>query len=256
VDHSIQEVWSGLRVTIAYILRRGSGAVFPKPLQGSPAERLRDRLAAACTDPRFFVDGGALSFPCFHMYGHDTRFQASFAPLTRETALRLKGRDQHVATAAIDAGLTVTMQPYLVEICADLTWKLRHFPKPEAARKLRQRVRPEDLERALPILAREDDDEDDVCWVIPRPQFNFGSVKPSPITDRDLEPDAPERDEPAIAFFRECEYSDTGYFGNEGSPTEFYVYAALHVEVPPTGAPSRAVPKSTKRHAKRRADRK
>ncbi|MFN7925204.1 MAG: hypothetical protein U0Q16_34220 [Bryobacteraceae bacterium] len=39
-------------------------------------------------------------------------------------------------------------------------------------------------------------------------------------------------DSTAVAHLGEAEYSATGYyFGNEGSETKFYVYAALHVEV-------------------------
>jgi hypothetical protein len=40
---------------------------------------------------------------------------------------------------------------------------------------------------------------------------------------------------PAIAHLHECEYSATGYFGNEGSETDFYTYGALHVAIPPYG---------------------
>ena len=42
-------------------------------------------------------------------------------------------------------------------------------------------------------------------------------------------------DTPAIQLFHEGEYSATGYFGNEGGDTGFYVYAALHVTIPPFG---------------------
>ena len=42
----------------------------------------------------------------------------------------------------------------------------------------------------------------------------------------------PAPDEPAVAHFHECEFSSTGYFGNEGSDTDFYLYAALHLSIP------------------------
>jgi hypothetical protein len=32
-----------------------------------------------------------------------------------------------------------------------------------------------------------------------------------------------------------CEYSATGYFGNEGSDSDFYLYATLHVTIPAWG---------------------
>ena len=48
---------------------------------------------------------------------------------------------------------------------------------------------------------------------------------------------------PALAHLHGCEYSATGYFGNEGSEVDFYVYGALHVEIPPYGTGSRVVGK-------------
>jgi hypothetical protein len=46
---------------------------------------------------------------------------------------------------------------------------------------------------------------------------------------------------PALAHLHACEYSATGYFGNEGSEVDFYVYGALHVAIPPYGKGSRIV---------------
>ena len=46
---------------------------------------------------------------------------------------------------------------------------------------------------------------------------------------------------PALAHLHECEYSATGYFGNEGSEVDFYIYGALHVEIPPYGTGARGV---------------
>ena len=53
----------------------------------------------------------------------------------------------------------------------------------------------------------------------------------------------PDPDLPALAHLHACEYSATGYFGNEGSDVDFYIYGALHVEIPPYGAGSRVVGK-------------
>jgi hypothetical protein len=40
---------------------------------------------------------------------------------------------------------------------------------------------------------------------------------------------AADPDLPALMHLRACEYSSTGYFGNEGSDIDLYVYGALHV---------------------------
>jgi hypothetical protein len=245
VDHTIHKVWSGLRVTLTYILRRGEGAVpAPSPV-GSQTELLHRRLSAALADRRFLPRGGVLAFPCFHMYSHEARFQRAIRPLTRASALKLKGRDQHVAAAAIQAGLTTSLQPYLVESCADQTWQLKRFPAPGARREMSDQVDPWELERVLPVAVAADDVKElGVTWVVPPPQFNFGAKEPEAMSETATESPAP--DMPAIRFFHACEYSATGYFGNEGSDTEFYVYAALHVVVPPFGEGPRQMEKSTR----------
>ena len=52
---------------------------------------------------------------------------------------------------------------------------------------------------------------------------------------------AADADSPVIMHLHACEYSDTGYFGNEGSEIDLYVYGALHVAIPRYGEGSRAV---------------
>ncbi|MBX3232016.1 MAG: hypothetical protein KIT84_20130 [Labilithrix sp.] len=54
---------------------------------------------------------------------------------------------------------------------------------------------------------------------------------PAPMSAEEIDNPVPDR--PAVQHFHGCEYSATGYFGNEGGDTDFYVYAALHVECPP-----------------------
>jgi len=53
-----------------------------------------------------------------------------------------------------------------------------------------------------------------------------------------------DRDLPALRHLHACEYSATGYFGNEGSDTDLYIYCALHVAIPRYGEGSRAVTKT------------
>ena len=52
---------------------------------------------------------------------------------------------------------------------------------------------------------------------------------------------AVDPDLPALMHLHACEYSSTGYFGNEGSEIDLYVYCALHVTIPPYGEGARAV---------------
>jgi hypothetical protein len=63
-------------------------------------------------------------------------------------------------------------------------------------------------------------------------------------------------DLPAIAHLHECEYSATGYFGNEGSETDFYTYGALHVVIPPYGEGPRDAGETPRAQAKAPAPRK
>jgi Domain of unknown function (DUF6398) len=236
VDHSISEVWFGLRVTLTYILRRGRNAArAPLPL-GTATERLRQKLEEALASPHFLPEGGVLGVPCFHMYSQSPVFQKGLASLTDAAARKLKGRDCEVAIAALEAGLSVTLQPYLVETCADDVWRLKRFPSKADRQQLGDQVTPWDLEDVLPISVHPERIEDlGITWVVPPPTFNsLTSPPPHPGAGADAE-------EPALELFHSCEYSATGYFGNEGSETEFYLYAVLQVAIPPVGKGPRKV---------------
>lgn len=238
VDHAIREVFGGLRVTLTYILRRGEGAQpVPQP-PDAPAELLHRRLVTAVADRHFLPRGGILGFPCFHMYSQEPWLQRKRGPLGKAAALKLKGRDQQIALAAMEAGLSVSLQPYLTESCADLTWQLNSFPSPASLDRLGYRVGPDDLEHALSIASEPDAPADfGVTWIGQTPRFNFGAQKPQPMSEKESE--NPQPDEPALRQIHACEYSHTGYFGNEGGDTEFYVYAALQVTVPSLGEATR-----------------
>lgn len=238
VDHAIDKVWSGLRVTLTYLLYRGEGATAaPKP-SGPATEQLHQRLEQALADRHFLPKGGVLGFPCFHMYSHEAAFQRGRPALKRATAHRLKGRDYEVAAAALKAGLSVSLQPYLVESCADETWQLKRFPSEEEHAQLAEPLDPWALEEALPVAAQADAVEDfGVTWVIPPPVFN-GAVQPRTVEG---DADTPHSEEPVLEHFHTGEYSPTGYFGNEGGESDFYLYAALQVTFPPLGSGPRQV---------------
>jgi hypothetical protein len=129
VDHQIERVWGGLRVTVTYLLRRGAGSA---PLPGVIPEALpalvQDKLHSLLADRRFLPRGGTVAFPCSHLYHQDARFQRQQRPLSRQTVSALKGRDYLVAAAVLAEGLEVTFGPYLIENCADETWQLERFP--------------------------------------------------------------------------------------------------------------------------------
>jgi hypothetical protein len=250
VDHAINKVWMGLRVTLTYLLYRGEGAITAPRPSGATTERLRQGLERALADRHFLPRGGVLGFPCFHMYSHEAAFRRSLPPLTQKGAAlhRLKGRDAEVAAAALRAGLSVSLQPYLIELCADETWQLKRFPTEEEQELLDERLLdPWVLEKALPIAACEDAPQGfGVTWVISPPEFN-GPVKPRTVEG---DADSPSSEEPVVQLFHSGAYSATGYFGNEGGETDFYLYAALHVVILPLGKGPRQVTRAARKPAR------
>ena len=140
-------------------------------------------------------------------------------------------------------GLEVTLYPYMIETCADGTWQLEHFPTPREQAELGDQMDPTDLENALAVRASSEDAGDfDVVWVDPPPHFNGQPTMYPEIAEG--RPHAADPDLPALVHLHACEYSATGYFGNEGSDIDLYVYGALHVAIPPYGKGARGVAKT------------
>jgi hypothetical protein len=139
--------------------------------------------------------------------------------------------------------LEVTFCPYLVENCADETWQLERFPTSREQAALGDQMDPTDLEEALDIRGSSEEAGDfGLTWVDPPPHFNGQpTMYPGAAAGRAQTQDP---DLPALAHLHECEYSATGYFGNEGSEVDFYIYGALHVAIPPYGTGSRVVGKA------------
>src|SRR5437867_3896125 len=79
----------------------------------------------------------------------------------------------------------------------------------------------------------------DVTWVDPPPHFN-GQPTMYPGANEGRA-QAVDPDLPALSHLHACEYSATGYFGNEGSDIDLYTYCALHLAIPPYGEGARAV---------------
>ncbi len=245
VDHAVERLWSGSRITLTYLLRRGSGAVLEEPKRASGAapepgesQRLTLLLQAALADPKLLPAGGVLGFPCFHMYSQDQRFQTRTTTLSKKSALALKGRDYTVAEAAMGLGLTVTLQPYMVETCADQMWELKHFPTEKNRAGLGDRMDEGDLEDTLPLASEAMYQRDlGITWVVSPPGFNSAPHVYGRDDDGRERPENP--DLPALEYLHGCEYSSTGYFGNEAGDVDFYVYAALLVAIPPFGEGAR-----------------
>ncbi|MCI0638191.1 MAG: hypothetical protein L0Y72_30250 [Gemmataceae bacterium] len=247
VDHEIERIWGGARVTLTYhLLRRAKGGA---PTRIVARQDLAPRIEAAwqalLADKSFLPRGGILGYPCCHLYHQDARYQRKRSPLDRPSATLLKGRDQLVAATALEAGLNVTFNAYMFESGVDETWQLERFPTSKEKSKLHWQVEATDLERALPIRADSENDGDfGVTWLEPPPSSDTTTWRSKEDRDREL---------PAAAHLHSADYCPWGYFGNESSEVDFYTFAALHMEIPKFGQGIRAPTKpSTRAPAKRK----
>jgi hypothetical protein len=228
VDHQIERIWGGARVTLSYLLRRGAGggpAREPASEDLAPlvSEAWRDLLA----DRGFLPQGGTLAYPCCHLYHQDARFQRKQSSITRQSANVLKGRDHLAAATALQAGLKVSFTPYMFENCADETWQLKRFPTDSEQSRLGSQMDADDLKSILPIIASSEDEGDfGVTWLEPPPTSDHTSRRSEDDEDSELA---------AAAHLHSCEYCPWGNFGNEGSDIDLYTYAALDFAIPPFG---------------------
>jgi hypothetical protein len=215
VDHEVKEVRVGHRITLTWLLRRGSG--LPRPLpDGPPTDPLASAFAAAVADPDFLRNGGVLGFRCEHMYSETPGFVRAIPPLDARSVLKLKGLDQHIAAMALAAGLSVALKPYVIEPGLEEQWRLQRFPTTKEAGVFRShRLTPFRIESALPIESHVEcfSPDREVHWLAPPlKRDHHGGT--------------------ATTLLGAPEYSTTGYFGNEGGDGEFYLYGALLVTVP------------------------
>ncbi len=240
VDHQIERIWSGARVTLTYLLRRGTGSPPPRDATGEGlAPRVQEAWQALLADQHFLPGGGILAYPCCHLYHQDARFQQKQSPITRQSVVMLKGRDHLVAATALQAGLKVTFRPYMFENCADETWQLDRFPTRDEQARLGSQMDSTDLQNALPIRAGSEREGDfGVTWLEPPPSADETSWRSGKEGDSEL---------PVAAHLHSCEYCPWGYFGNEGSEIDLYTYAALHIKIPPFGKGLRVANKPLKR---------
>jgi hypothetical protein len=251
VDHQIESIWSGARVTLTYLLRRGeSGAPTRSIADEDLAPRIQEAWQALLADRSFLPDGGTLAYPCCHLYHQDARFQREQSPIDAQSSTMLKGRDHLVAATTIQAGLKISFNPYMFENCADEIWQLDRFPTSKEKSKLGHQVESSDLEAALPIRASSEKEGDfGVTWLESPPSSYATSWQSRENRDPEL---------PAADHFHSCDYCPWGNFGNESSEVDLYTFAALHIEIPKFGQGLRAATKgsTTKTHKPKRATRK
>lgn len=248
VDHQVERVGFGARVTVTYLLRRNA-QIEPSRIVADEelAPTILEAWRALLADATFLPQGGIVGYPCCHLYHQDARFQVKQTPLDQGSANTLKGRDQLVAATALQAGLDVSFAPYLFETCVDETWQLERFPTREEKSRMKRRMDLSDLESALPIRGASSEKVGDfgITWLEPPPSSGRGVALP----DADIETTS---ERPAAGRLHSCEYCEWGYFGNEATDVDFYIYAALHVQIPKLGEGPRANVQPSRRTTKKK----
>lgn len=245
VDHQIERIWAGARVTLTYLLRRGEGKEPPRDVAGKDlAPQILEAWQALLADKSFLPKGGIVGYPCCHLYHQDARFQREQRPINRRSSTMLKGRDHLVAATALQAGLNVSFAPYMFENCADETWQLDRFPTRDERSRLGRQMDSSSLEETLPIRASSEADGDfGITWLDPPPSSDTTTWR----TGEDRDPQLP-----AAAHLHSCDYCPWGYFGNESSDIDLYTFAALHIEFPKFGQAPRVAAQSSKRTSVKR----
>ncbi len=112
---------------------------------------------------------------------------------------------------------------------------------------MKQRMAFSDLESAMPITGEKPAKAaGPVLWIDPPPSSGVG-VHPE-YSGGGSDPELP-----AAGRLHSCEYCEWGYFGNEASYVDFYIYASLQVTVPKPGEGVRKKSKSLAKTAKKKA---
>ena len=122
VQHEVQPVTAGHRLTLTYHIFAQQAKQLPKPSLDLAAMPLGQALQKAITSPDFMSEGGMLGFSCQHLYPHTGK---GF------TALMLKGADRLVMQTAAALQLKAALKPvwkgegcvlYLGQSCLASSW--------------------------------------------------------------------------------------------------------------------------------------
>ncbi|MBL8682180.1 MAG: 2OG-Fe(II) oxygenase [Myxococcales bacterium] len=218
VDHRVEPVYAGSRVTMTYRLSRPTSASPAKLLSTSAREApLVRALKQALADGDWEPDGARLAVPCVHMYSTSAEGSRKSQKLTATELATLKGRDAVVARAAMKAGLSVSLRAVVfTEADEEALWELPEVP---SRVRIPSRATPDDVLDALPEGSTS---ESDLAFLLRGPPDASGGDADTHASNR-----------VKVNSLGEREFSFTGYFGNEGSFGEFYLFAVLVIEVPP-----------------------
>lgn len=227
VDHAVQEVTSGSRVTLSFLVYRSpakkSAKVAPKKSATPKADALEANLMKALTkvaaDADVAAHGGVLRFPCVHQYPVSPKTPPLVALKRAADTESLAGRDGVVARAALAAGLDVSLAYYL-SVRDESGWM--HSDEGNAMEvRLDAPPTPKMLAKLRRIMERASDSEAIESWAgsaDARPSFVIGS------------------DPGAALHLGRGLTSSTGYYGNEASEADYYVGASIDVVLPRRGA--------------------
>lgn len=227
VNHQIERIWNGVRVTLTYLLRRGEGSEPMREVSQDLEPHIQQAWRALLADRSFLPIGGLLGYPCCHLYHKDARFQSKQVSINQRSLAMLKGRDQLVAATALQSGLKVRFNPYMFETSTAETWQLARFPTAVEKSRLGRQMDSSALESSLPIRASsEKEGSFGLTWLEPPPSIDELTWQSRETSDPEL---------PAASLLHSCDYCPWGYFGNESSEIDLYTFAALHIEIPKYG---------------------
>lgn len=227
MDHEIKTVTGGLRITVAYLLRRkdslSASSFIPRAVESDEqATIVKQEFDMALGNEDFLPDGGTIGLPCTHLYTNTEVFpgeSCASTTLTQKQINNLKGRDLMVASAASSFGLEVYLVPYLSHSsrCSDIgDLRLDKFPKKESC----------------PSYMSEEDVKTFFEGHLPNESDDMHEDN-QPYKDADvwiLEYE--DEDQAKVEVGSTDNYNYEGFYGNEASYTTFYVKAALYFDVP------------------------
>lgn len=137
VDHRVEPVTSGYRITLNYRL-------FARAREGSA------KASTELVELLKMASGRHLVIPCRHAYRLPSKPTES--AIDSGSLEWLKGPDRQVAAAALELGYGVRLRPFLS--ISDLVWPLRRVPTRSEAARLPDRVTDDDFDVWIDPVAR------------------------------------------------------------------------------------------------------